>query len=151
MEREQGTEISSFVIVWISDLAVGGPNKMIFSIDQSKPFKDFSSTLDIQPQPDPLLTLGSSQAQETSIPRQNPIDEHERMPVVPVSLAWVLCFFVCVVGFYSIWQIGNPANTWVASTMYGVITMATLMVAGRVLTPVVLRLDRLLHVFRDKS
>lgn len=94
-----------------------------------------------------LRIRGQDESAGLSIPRQNPIDEHNRMPVVPVSIAWFLCLFVCGVGAYSISQIGNPANSWVATTMYGVTTLATLMIAGRVLTPVDLRIDRLLRVF----
>lgn len=82
------------------------------------------------------------------IERQSAINETTRPPVTPRGVTWVMSGLVTVCGSYALLQIGNPVNTWVANLVFGAIVLASLTIAGGVLTPFDLRFDRLLKVFK---
>ena len=95
--------------------------------------------------------VSSNKAQTAHpIPRQNEIDEHPRSPTVPVGVSWTMCVLVSVCGTYALLQISRPENNWSATVIYGAIVLASLTIAGGVLTPFDLRFDRLLRIIKRK-
>lgn len=84
------------------------------------------------------------------IERQSEIDEHKRSPTTPKGVSWVMCALVSLCGCYALFQIGRPTNSWADTLVFGAIVLASLTIAGGVLTPFDLRFDRMLSAFKQK-